>query len=731
MKKFLLSLATVALGFGFAQAADITDVINQAATGISGTGYKSANITTTNSGAEYAVQCAGDKGSVQMRSNNNNSGIVSTKSGGTVKSVSITWEPSTAAARVVNIYASASAYTNPTDLYAQGLEYVGQLKRADATEGNGYVTKLDIPGDYQYVGVRSASGAVYLMSVDITWDSNATPPAVALPVISCADNKVTITAEEGADVYYTLDGTEPTAASTKYEIPFPITETVTVKAIAVKGSDQSKVATYTANYVGAYADFASLVAAGKGTSGMVSGPVTAIYQNGSNLYMKDSKGGYMLLFGSAGQTGLVNGDTFSSVSAAVGEYGGQPQLVAPITLGIKSTGAAVEAEELGLDEFSAELVYHYVKIVGVNFTNTNGTSRVNFSITDADGNTLQGRNNFNLDLADGENFTVYGFVTVYNGTVQLYPVSVNGGTELEKVATPVFNPASGEIQEGSSVSIACATASAKIYYTLDGSKPSVSSTPYNGTPIVINETTTVKAIAVADGMSDSEVATATYTVVPRGTLIATFNFTADGNIKSLTTDNTFAPANQNVDENALLGRTFINGPITMWVSLTGESGNGGRWWSASQGQEARVYGGSTINVSVNSNGYRITSVAFTQNTGSTNWMADQEIVASSKGDVVEGGEWTAANKTWTAPAAIVTDFALKLTGKSGRDSFAALTVNFVRDDAAQSAVDNIAADNDENAPVEYYNLQGVRVQNPSNGLYIVKQGNKVSKQLIR
>ena len=58
---------------------------------------------------------------------------MSTKSGGTVKSVSITWEPSTAAARVVNIYASATAYTNPTDLYAKGLEYVGQLKRADAT----------------------------------------------------------------------------------------------------------------------------------------------------------------------------------------------------------------------------------------------------------------------------------------------------------------------------------------------------------------------------------------------------------------------------------------------------------------------------------------------------------------------------------------------------------------------------------------------------------------------
>lgn len=38
---------------------------------------------------------------------------------------------------------------------------------------------------------------------------------------------------------------------------------------------------------------------------------------------------------------------------------------------------------------------------------------------------------------------------------------------------------------------------------------------------------------------------------------------------------------------------------------------------------------------------------------------------------------------------------------------------------------------DENAPVEYYNLQGIRVDNPSNGIFIVKQGKKVTKQAIR
>jgi len=40
-------------------------------------------------------------------------------------------------------------------------------------------------------------------------------------------------------------------------------------------------------------------------------------------------------------------------------------------------------------------------------------------------------------------------------------------------------------------------------------------------------------------------------------------------------------------------------------------------------------------------------------------------------------------------------------------------------------------EDDENTPAEYFNLQGIRVAEPDNGLYIVRQGNKVSKKLIR
>lgn len=47
-----------------------------------------------------------------------------------------------------------------------------------------------------------------------------------------------------------------------------------------------------------------------------------------------------------------------------------------------------------------------------------------------------------------------------------------------------------------------------------------------------------------------------------------------------------------------------------------------------------------------------------------------------------------------------------------------------------ASVDGIAIE-ENNAPVEYFNLQGVRVDNPANGLYIMRQGNKATKVLVK
>ncbi len=49
--------------------------------------------------------------------------------------------------------------------------------------------------------------------------------------------------------------------------------------------------------------------------------------------------------------------------------------------------------------------------------------------------------------------------------------------------------------------------------------------------------------------------------------------------------------------------------------------------------------------------------------------------------------------------------------------------------AGEAGIDEIGAV--ENAPVEYFNLQGIRVANPDNGIYIRRQGSKVTKVLVK
>ena len=79
-------------------------------------------------------------------------------------------------------------------------------------------------------------------------------------------------------------------------------------------------------------------------------------------------------------------------------------------------------------------------------------------------------------------------------------------------ATPAFALPSGScFHPATNVTISCGTAAAKIYYTTDGSRPTVASTPYDG-PFEVSATTTIKARAYAEGLGPSAVATATYTL---------------------------------------------------------------------------------------------------------------------------------------------------------------------------------------------------------------------------
>jgi hypothetical protein len=93
-----------------------------------------------------------------------------------------------------------------------------------------------------------------------------------------------------------------------------------------------------------------------------------------------------------------------------------------------------------------------------------------------------------------------------------YELDVYGmlGSNPPRLAVPVYAPTPGTYAAAQSVTLS-ANSGATIYYTLDGSLPTLSSPVYTG-PIVVSATTTINAIAVHSGFLTSPVAAATYTI---------------------------------------------------------------------------------------------------------------------------------------------------------------------------------------------------------------------------
>jgi preprotein translocase subunit SecG len=80
---------------------------------------------------------------------------------------------------------------------------------------------------------------------------------------------------------------------------------------------------------------------------------------------------------------------------------------------------------------------------------------------------------------------------------------------LRDASTPVFDPKPGSIEEATPVQIACSTPKSKIYYTLDGTKPTKASQEYRKA-IIVQPGVTVKAIAMGDELNDSPEADGSY-----------------------------------------------------------------------------------------------------------------------------------------------------------------------------------------------------------------------------
>lgn len=238
----------------------LVDVLNQSVTKITGTTYAEFKNVYASTNAAYSGQCAGGNSSIQLRSNNNNSGVVTNISAGVVAKVEVEWQSATTAGRTLNVYGSHTPYASATDLY-------------DATASGtllgtivcGTSTTLVPTDNYEYIGFRSANGAMYLTSVTITWEVPGTTQYVEAPSLPestyfMGNMMVRIPMQDSTTIHYTLDGSDPTPNSSVYTGPFYLYNTTTVKAIAVKNGVASRVATATYTYVPSYSSLEALVA---------------------------------------------------------------------------------------------------------------------------------------------------------------------------------------------------------------------------------------------------------------------------------------------------------------------------------------------------------------------------------------------------------------------------------------------------------------------------------------
>ena len=134
------------------------------------TTYTDFSGVTSSSAAVYAGNSAKAlDDAIQLRSKSN-SGIVTTVSGGKATKIVVSWNKKTGENKQLDIYGKNEAYTASSDLYnstQQGTQ-IGSIICGSSTE-------IDITGDYEYIGLRSNSGDIYLDVIEITWEIESAP----------------------------------------------------------------------------------------------------------------------------------------------------------------------------------------------------------------------------------------------------------------------------------------------------------------------------------------------------------------------------------------------------------------------------------------------------------------------------------------------------------------------------------------------------------------------------
>ena len=253
---------------------------------------------------------------------------------------------------------------------------------------------------------------------------------VAAPVITgespfVGSTEVTITADEGASIYYTTDGSDPTKESNEYTEPFTIEATTTVKAIAyIEEGSSSAIASKTFEKTLSVTTIAEYKALAEGTTFAFAGNVTVTYVNGRNLYVKDETGSALIYGDNDANFEFAQGQILEpNWTAKTKKYNGLLEAEKPANLVATNQTVDVVPVEKEIKGITTANDNEYIIVKKVSITEPENK---NFTITDADGNNIEGRMNF-ANVEHPEDLEVLYNITCvvgeYNGIVQLYPTN--------------------------------------------------------------------------------------------------------------------------------------------------------------------------------------------------------------------------------------------------------------------------------------------------------------------
>lgn len=185
--------------------------------------------------------------------------------------------------------------------------------------------------------------------------------------------------------------------------------------------------------------------------------------------------------------------------------------------------------------------------------------------------------------------TLSGTMTVDDTTYDIASYAVNFAPAA---AAPTFSVASGAYSTAQSVTLSCATAGARIFYTVDGTVPTSSSTEFTGTAVTVSASMALRAIAIKDGMPASIVSMGGYVfgalsgnsalaslTADAGSLspafsssITNYSLSVENSITTVKLQGTASDTNAAVSGSVTLSNLVVGIPQTASITVTAANG---------------------------------------------------------------------------------------------------------------------------------------------------------------